>query len=59
MSCYDWVMAVDRNETKPDSQGAQSVLRRLLELEGLLRETYRELGGAERAIREEREGYSR
>ena len=52
-------MAVDRNETKPDSQGAQSVLRRLLELEGLLRETYRELGGAERAIREEREGYSR
>lgn len=52
-------MAVDKDESKPDSVEAPSVLRRLLEMEGLLRETYRELGGSERAIREEREGYSR
>ncbi|MBL8177495.1 MAG: hypothetical protein JNK48_22655, partial [Bryobacterales bacterium] len=36
-----------------------SVLDKLLLLEGILKETYRELGGAEVAILEERGGYSR
>jgi hypothetical protein len=36
-----------------------SIYAKLRQMEGLLKEVYRELGGAERAIREEREGYSR
>lgn len=36
-----------------------SVFQKLLQMEGLLKDVYRELGGAEEAIREEREGYSR
>ena len=36
-----------------------SIFKKLLQLEGILKEFYQELGGAEHAIREEREGYSR
>lgn len=38
---------------------SSSIFERLLHMEGILRDVYKELGGAERAIREEREGYSR
>ena len=36
-----------------------SIFKKLLQMEGILKEVYKEIGGAERAIREEREGYSR
>lgn len=36
-----------------------SIFKKLIEMEGVLKEVYRELGGAEHAIREERDGYSR
>ncbi|MBL8217082.1 MAG: hypothetical protein JNK87_40555 [Bryobacterales bacterium] len=36
-----------------------SVFQKLRQMEGLLKDVYRELGGSEKAIREEREGYSR
>ena len=36
-----------------------SIFEKLLQMEGILKEVYKEIGGAERAIREEREGYSR
>ena len=36
-----------------------SIYAKLRQMEGILRDVYKELGGAERAIREEREGYSR
>ncbi len=37
----------------------RSVFEKLLQMEGILKEVYKELGGAERAIAEERKGYSR
>lgn len=42
----------------PASVGS-SVFEKLLQMEGILEDVYKEIGGAERAIREEREGYSR
>jgi hypothetical protein len=45
------------NTAKPPVTG--SIYAKLRQMEGVLRDVYRELGGAERAIREEREGYSR
>ncbi|HUI77072.1 MAG TPA: hypothetical protein VLY24_04130 [Bryobacteraceae bacterium] len=36
-----------------------SIYAKLRQMEGILRDVYKELGGAERAIRQEREGYSR
>jgi len=36
-----------------------SVFENLLRMDGILKEVYKELGGAEHAIREERERYSR
>ena len=36
-----------------------SIYAKLKQMEGILKDVYRELGGAERAVREEREGYSR
>lgn len=36
-----------------------SIFKKLLQMEGILKEVYQEIGGAERAIRQEREGYSR
>ena len=38
---------------------ARSIYVQLRQMEGILKDVYRELGGAGRAIREEREGYSR
>ena len=35
------------------------IFQKLLKMEGILKDVYKEIGGAERAIREEREGYSR
>ncbi len=43
----------------PATPAIPSVYEKLLRMEGILKEVYTELGGAERAIREEREGYSR
>jgi hypothetical protein len=36
-----------------------SIYAKLRQMEGILKDVYRELGGSGRAIREEREGYSR
>ena len=36
----------------------ESIYAKLRQLEGIFKDVYRELGGAEQAIREEREGYS-
>jgi hypothetical protein len=38
---------------------AASIYAKLRQMEGILRDVYEDLGGAEKAIREEREGYSR
>jgi len=38
---------------------SSSIFQKLLQMEGLLQDVYKEIGGAERAIREERDGYSR
>ena len=36
-----------------------SIYTKLRQIEGIFKDVYKELGGAERAIRQEREGYSR
>lgn len=36
-----------------------SIFDKLVQMEGILKDVYKEIGGAESAIREEREGYSR
>ncbi len=38
---------------------SSSIFEKLLRMEGILKDVYKEIGGAERAIREEREGYAR
>ena len=43
----------------PAASAGVSVFEKLLHMQGILKDVYKELGGAERAIREEREGYSR
>ena len=43
----------------PAAPVSSSIFEKLLQMEGILKGVYREIGGAERAIREEREGYSR
>ena len=45
--------------TAPSAPVSPSIFEKLLQMEGILKDVYKELGGAERAIREEREGYSR
>ena len=45
--------------TVPKAPVTESIYTKLRQMEGLLKDVYKELGGAERAIREEREGYSR
>jgi hypothetical protein len=47
------------NTVASKAPGTASIYAKLRQMEGVLRDVYRELGGAERAIREEREGYSR
>ena len=43
----------------PAAPVSSSIFERLLQMEGVLKDVYKELGGAEQAIREERQGYSR
>jgi len=43
----------------PAAPAGSSIFQKLLQMEGILKDVYKELGGAEKAIREEREGYSR
>jgi len=43
----------------PAAPVSASVFEKLLQMEGILKEVYKEIGGAERAIGEERQGYSR
>lgn len=38
---------------------ATSIYGKLLQMEGILKDVYKEIGGVERAIRKEREGYTR
>jgi hypothetical protein len=45
--------------TVPAAPVSTSIYEKLLQMEGILKDVYKEIGGAERAIREEREGYSR
>jgi len=47
------------NAAAPAAPVKTSIFEKLLQMEGILKEVYKEIGGAERAIREEREGYSR
>jgi len=47
------------NSATSRAAAAGSIYAKLRQMEGLLRDVYKELGGAERAIRDEREGYSR
>lgn len=47
------------NTVTSKAPGTASIYAKLRQMEGILKEVYKELGGAERAIREEREGYSR
>src|ERR1051326_2215395 len=42
----------------PAAPASLSIFEKLLQMEGILKDVYKEIGGAERAIREEREGYS-
>jgi hypothetical protein len=43
----------------PAPPASTSIYEKLLQMEGILKEAYQEIGGSEHAIREEREGYSR
>ena len=43
----------------PAARVHTSIFEKLLQMEGILRDVYKEIGGAEKTIREEREGYSR
>jgi len=47
------------NTATPKPSDAPSIYAKLRQMEGIFKDVYKELGGAEKAIREEREGYSR
>lgn len=49
----------ERNTARSKTSEIASLYDKLKQMEGILKDVYRELGGAERAVREEREGYSR
>ena len=58
------VYTYEFRDSVPDTAASKapvtgSIYAKLKEMEGILGDVYKELGGAERAIREEREGYSR
>jgi hypothetical protein len=44
---------------KPKTSDTTTIYAKLRQMEGILKDVYQELGGAERAVREERQGYSR
>ncbi len=47
------------NTSVSKSSETASIFAKLRQMEGILKDVYQELGGAEQAVREEREGYSR
>jgi len=55
---YEFLDTVAR-ATAPVPSTPSSIYGKLLQMEGILKDVYKEIGGAERAIREEREGYTR
>ena len=55
---YEFLNDADSVDASAAS-GRRSIFQKLLQMEGMLKEVYKELGGAEKAIRDEREGYSR
>jgi hypothetical protein len=56
---YEFVGTPNAASRSAASTASLSALDKLLQMEGILSEVYKELGGAERAIRTEREGYGR
>jgi hypothetical protein len=55
---YEFLDASVRAEA-PAIRTTSTIFGKLIQMEGILRDVYKEIGGAERAIREERDGYSR
>jgi hypothetical protein len=55
---YEFLYTSER-ATAPEVRVSASIFGKLLQMEGILKDVYKEIGGAEKAIREEREGYSR
>ena len=56
---YEFSDSVPKTAAMAKASDTPSIYAKLRQMEGILRDVYKELGGAERAIREEREGYSR
>jgi hypothetical protein len=56
---YEFVDTAVRAAAAPAPPKNASIFQKLLQMEGVLKDVYKEIGGAEQAIREEREGYSR
>ena len=54
---YEFLDSAERAASP--SARASSIFEKLLQMEGVLKDVYKELGGAEKAIQEERKGYSR
>ena len=50
---------VASNPVAANASDNASIYAKLRQMEGILKEVYEELGSADRAIKEEREGYSR
>ena len=55
---YEFVDA-SRVSARPETPATLSVYAKLRQMEGVLKDVYKELGGAERAVLEERKGYGR
>jgi hypothetical protein len=55
---YEFLDTVGR-AAAPAVPQSSSIFEKLLQMEGILKDVYKEIGGAERAIQEERDGYSR
>jgi hypothetical protein len=53
---YEFLEPAKRAEA---ATASSSIFQKLLQMEGILKDVYKELDGAEKAIREEREGYCR
>ena len=56
---YEFLDTAVRPAAAPATSVGSSIFEKLLQMEGILKDVYKEIGGAEKAIREEREGYSR
>ncbi len=55
---YEFLDTTVRPQTSASPVSA-SIFEKLLQMQGILEDVYKELGGSDKAIREEREGYSR